>query len=88
MPRFALALRAAVGQPSRCFVFQATPQYRAARVVESLGKVYKCHYPNRPVASARGVRRSPLHERLVARGAYCRAAEPEHSLFPKRAHSL
>ena len=51
---------------------QATPAYRKARVVESLGKVYKCHYPHRPTLTARGVRRSPLHERLAARGAYFR----------------
>ena len=58
--------------PARLQPFQATPAYRAARVVESLGKVYKCHYPHRPTLTARGVRRSPLHDRLAARGAYFR----------------
>ena len=58
--------------PARLHPYQTTPAYRAARVVESLGKVYKCHYPNRPTETARGVRRSPLHDRLAARGAYFR----------------
>ena len=31
--------------------------------------MYKCHYPHRPTLTARGVRRSPLHDRLAARGA-------------------
>ena len=58
--------------PARLQPYQATPAYRQARVVESLGKVYKCHYPNRPTETARNVKRSPLHERLAARGAYFR----------------
>ena len=32
----------------------------------------QCHYPNRPTETARHVKRSPLHERLAARGAYFR----------------
>ena len=39
--------------PARFQPHQATPTYRAARVVESLGKVYKCHYPNTPLTTAR-----------------------------------
>ena len=58
--------------PARFQAHQATPAYRAVRVVESLGKVYKCHYPHRPTSSARGVRLSPLHDRLVRQGAYFR----------------
>jgi len=58
--------------PGRLQPYQATPAYRRARVVESLGKVYKCHYPNRPTETARFVKRSPLHERLVDQGAYFR----------------
>src|SRR5439155_19563468 len=34
--------------------------------------VYQTHYPGRSMSTARGVKRSPLHERLVARGAYFR----------------
>ncbi len=51
---------------------QTNPQYRRERTVESLGMVYKCHYPFMSLATARGVRRSPLHERLAAAGAYFR----------------
>lgn len=58
--------------PARLQPYQATPAYRALRVVESLGKVYKCHYPHRQTETARGVRRSPLHDRLAALGAFFR----------------
>jgi 4-methylaminobutanoate oxidase (formaldehyde-forming) len=54
----------------RLHAFQSTPEYRAARTVEALGMVYQCHYPTRSMQSARNVKRSPLHERLAARGAY------------------
>lgn len=49
--------------------FQATPEYRAARVVESLGLVYKTHYPTYQMKTARGIKKSPLYDRLAARGA-------------------
>jgi glycine cleavage system aminomethyltransferase T/glycine/D-amino acid oxidase-like deaminating enzyme len=49
---------------------QANPEYRRTRTVESLGMVYQCHYPTRSMESARGAKRSPLHDRLAARGAY------------------
>jgi 4-methylaminobutanoate oxidase (formaldehyde-forming) len=39
------------------------------RVSESLGLLYAMHWPFRQYASSRGVRTSPLHERLVAAGA-------------------
>jgi 4-methylaminobutanoate oxidase (formaldehyde-forming) len=32
--------------------------------------VYECHYPGRSMRAARGVRRSPLHERMAAQGAW------------------
>jgi len=54
----------------RAHRFQANPQFRAERVVESLGRVYKCHYPNFSPKSARGVKKSVLHDRLAAKGAY------------------
>ncbi len=50
--------------------FQANPEYRRARTAEALGLVYRCHYPTRTMATARGAKRSPLHDRLAARGAY------------------
>lgn len=56
----------------RLHPFQATPAYRRARTVETLGLVYQCHYPLRSPQSARGAKRSPLHEELRKRGAYFR----------------
>lgn len=53
----------------RLHPYQATPEYRRTRTVESLGMVYQCHYPTRSMQTARGVKKSPLHERLAARGA-------------------
>lgn len=49
---------------------QATEQYRRTRTVESLGMVYQCHYPNRSMVTARGAKRSPLHDRLASHGAW------------------
>jgi 4-methylaminobutanoate oxidase (formaldehyde-forming) len=54
----------------RVHAYQGNPEYRRARVVETLGLVYRCHYPTMSPQSARGARRSPLHERLAAAGAY------------------
>jgi 4-methylaminobutanoate oxidase (formaldehyde-forming) len=54
----------------RLHVTQANPEYRRQRTVESLGLVYKCHYPSMSLCTARGVRRSPFHDRLAAAGAY------------------
>ncbi len=39
------------------------------RSAETLGLLYDHHFPYRQLATARGVRRSPLHEHLCARGA-------------------
>ncbi|WP_307282973.1 GcvT family protein [Labrys wisconsinensis] len=49
--------------------FQRNRAYLRARVVETLGLLYADHFPYRQMATARGVRRSPLHEHLKARGA-------------------
>jgi 4-methylaminobutanoate oxidase (formaldehyde-forming) len=49
--------------------FQKNRAYLKARVSETLGLLYADHFPYRQMASARGVRRSPLHEHLKARGA-------------------
>ena len=54
----------------RVLPFQANPAYRRSRTVESLGMVYKCHYPTHTLKTARGARRSPFHDRLAAQGAY------------------
>ncbi len=53
----------------RLHPYQANPEYRATRTVESLGLVYATHYPYRPARTARGARLSPLHDRLAARRA-------------------
>ena len=49
--------------------YQANPEYRRTRTVESLGMVYQCHYPTRSMQTARGAKRSPIHDRLAAMGA-------------------
>lgn len=56
----------------RLQVYQRNPEYRRTRTVESLGMVYKCHYPYKSLETARGAKRSPLHQRLEAAGAYFR----------------
>lgn len=56
----------------RLHPYQTTPDYRRTRTVESLGMVYKCHYPFHSMQTARGAKRSPLHERLAAAGAHFR----------------
>ena len=52
--------------------YQCNPEYRRSRALESLGLVYKCHYPNRSLETARGAKKSPFHDRLAALGAYFR----------------
>ncbi|MFU8882713.1 MAG: GcvT family protein [Rhodobacterales bacterium] len=49
--------------------FQRNRRYLRDRVTETLGLLYADHYPYRQVATARGVRRSPLHGHLAERGA-------------------
>ncbi len=49
--------------------FQSNRAYLRERVSETLGLLYADHFPYRQMATARGVRRSPLHEHLKARGA-------------------
>src|SRR6185312_13763794 len=53
----------------RLHPYQSTPDYRRTRTVESLGMVYQCHYPTRSMQTARGAKRSPVHDRLAALGA-------------------
>jgi glycine cleavage system aminomethyltransferase T/glycine/D-amino acid oxidase-like deaminating enzyme len=54
----------------RLHTYQANPEYRRQRTVESLGLVYQCHYPSLSLTTARNVRNSPFHDRLAAAGAY------------------
>lgn len=53
----------------RCAPFQRNRRYLRDRTVETLGLLYAMHWPFRQAESARGVRRSILHERLQAAGA-------------------
>jgi 4-methylaminobutanoate oxidase (formaldehyde-forming) len=56
----------------RLHPYQANPEYRRERTIESLGLVYKCHYPTMTPQTARGVKTSAIHDRLAAAGAYFR----------------
>ncbi len=56
----------------RLHTYQANPEYLATRTVESLGTVYKTHYPTRSMETARGAKKSPLHDCLASVGAYFR----------------
>ena len=49
--------------------FQKNRRYLKERVTETLGLLYADHFPYRQVETSRGIRRSPLHEHLKARGA-------------------
>jgi 4-methylaminobutanoate oxidase (formaldehyde-forming) len=49
--------------------FQRNRRYLKERVTETLGLLYADHFPARQMATARGVRRSPVHDRLAAAGA-------------------
>ncbi|MFC2028606.1 FAD-dependent oxidoreductase [Chloroflexota bacterium] len=55
---------------ARCFPFQGTLKYLADRTVETLGLQYKLIYPNTANESARNVRKTAIHERLLKAGAY------------------
>jgi 4-methylaminobutanoate oxidase (formaldehyde-forming) len=49
--------------------FQVNREYLRERTTETLGLLYDMHWPFRQVETARGVRRSPLHDRVAAAGA-------------------
>ena len=53
----------------RMMPFQGNAGYLHDRTVEALGLLYAMHWPFRQPETARGVRRSALHDRLAARGA-------------------
>ncbi len=44
--------------------YQCNPEYRKTRIVETLGLVYRRHYPTRVPQTARDCKRSPFHDRL------------------------
>jgi glycine cleavage system T protein len=53
----------------RMMPFQRNQRYLHDRTVEALGLLYAMHWPFRQPETARGVRQSPLHDRLAMRGA-------------------
>lgn len=53
----------------RMLPFQNNSRYLHDRTVEGLGLLYGMHWPYRQYETARGVRRSPFHDRLADRGA-------------------
>jgi glycine cleavage system aminomethyltransferase T/glycine/D-amino acid oxidase-like deaminating enzyme len=53
----------------RCVPFQRNKRYLRDRTVETLGLLYAMHWPFRQPETARGVRKSALHDRLAAAGA-------------------
>ena len=56
----------------RLQTYQRNPEYRATRTVESLGRVYACHYPDHNPHTARGAKLSPIHHRLEEQRAWFR----------------
>jgi heterotetrameric sarcosine oxidase gamma subunit len=54
---------------ARAHPFQKNRAYNAERAEESIGFHYGLQWPGRQVTSARGIRRVPSHDRLVAEGA-------------------
>jgi glycine cleavage system aminomethyltransferase T/glycine/D-amino acid oxidase-like deaminating enzyme len=53
----------------RVMPFQANRRYLHDRTTETLGLLYSMHWPHYQYRTARGARRSPLHDRLIAAGA-------------------
>lgn len=54
----------------RTHSFQTNKKYLHDRTTETLGAMYNMHWPNLQMETARGVRRSPFHDRLIAKGAW------------------
>ena len=54
----------------RTVSFQTNKKYLLDRTTEALGAMYAMHWPNLQMETARGVRRSPFHDRLIAKGAW------------------
>lgn len=49
---------------TRFHKYQSNEAFRSARTPEALGNTYRVHYPDHQPATARGAKRSPLHDRL------------------------
>ena len=53
----------------RFMPFQGNRRYLRERTTEVLGLLYDLHWPFRQVETSRGIRRTPLHDRVAAAGA-------------------
>lgn len=53
----------------RTMSFQSNKKYLFDRTTETLGLLFDMHWPYRQFATARNVRRSPFHDRLISAGA-------------------
>lgn len=58
---------------NRFHAYQSNPEYRRERAGEALGHTYKVHYPELQYDSNRDSKRSPFHERLLAKGAFMKS---------------
>lgn len=54
---------------ARAHPFQRNAAYNAERVTEAIGLHWGLHWPGRQIETARGVRRVPMHDRLLSAGA-------------------
>ncbi len=64
----------ALAVDSRRFGAWADREYRIAKAVECFGLQFGVHYPYEERSAGRGLRFSPLHDRMLARGAVMGAA--------------
>ncbi len=64
----------ALAVDSRRFGSWADRDYRVAKAVECFGLQFGVHYPNEERPAGRDIRRSPLHDLMLARGAVMGAA--------------
>jgi glycine cleavage system aminomethyltransferase T/glycine/D-amino acid oxidase-like deaminating enzyme len=63
-PRAVASMLAARAHP-----FQKNAAYNAERVTEAIGLHWGLHWPGRQIETARGIRRVPMHDRLLQSGA-------------------
>lgn len=54
----------------RTQAFQGNRRYLEDRTTETLGALFDMHWPSKQFETARGIRRSPFHDRLIAAGAW------------------
>ncbi len=66
----------------RFMPFQRNRRYLYGRATETLGLLYDMHWPFRQMETVRGVRRSPLHDRLAARGRGGQKPRFDHAARP------